>query len=142
MQFLYQQTKSVSWLVAFLFFVGSAGFTSVVHVCLMGTGECCAMSGSSDRMACQEEGLPAHELAVKGQLDCHINTVAGGLNDNPTVVEKQIRPQSPNGAFVGFALSQTLAIPKFNKSITVTLHSRDVSPPSVEKYVLNGTFLI
>ena len=100
------------------------------------------MSGAGNGMACQDDGLLAHELSVKGQFDCLVNTVAGGLNDNPTVVEKQIRPQSLNTAFVVIALCHAVGVPDIYNSISVTLHSRDVSPPSVEKYVLNGTFLI
>jgi len=104
--------------------------------------ECCDESGTSDHMACQDEELPIHGVSVKSQFECHTNAIVGGLRDTQALVEKQSNPENLMIELIAAVISQTIHFSEFHNNTLFSSRSTNVSPPSVEKYVLNETFLI
>lgn len=133
----------VGRVVAILFFIASSGFTTILHICTMEASECCDPSGASDHHACpdEESSSPVAGASITGVNDCHINAVVGGLSAIQALLEKDSKVQNISvlallvPTFVSFASS-------INTSSFTYSYSETVSPPSVEKYVLNETFLI
>ena len=127
----------------FVFLLACSGFTTILHICAMHACECCDTSGASDLNVCPDEQLPlpVAGLSFHGIDDCHINAVVGGIGVVQALVENESKPQNvevlslPTSTFVSSARVCTSSW--FNYS-----YSERVSPPSVEKYVLNATFLI
>jgi hypothetical protein len=134
---------SIGRVVAFLFFVASSGFTTILHICTMEAMECCDTSGASDHDACAnaESPSPVAGASIQNVDDCHMNVVVGGLAANQAMLEKESKVQNVSvldlfvSTFVSLALNTNTS--SFNYS-----YSESVSPPSVEKCVLNETFLI
>lgn len=128
--------------VAFLLFVASSGFTTILHVCSMEASECCDTSGAGNHHACTnaEESPPAGGTSVRNADGCHINAVAGGLSAIQALHEKESKGPNVHVLLVLMSTFVSLA-PSTIASFTYS-HPEVVSPPSVEKYVLNETFLI
>jgi hypothetical protein len=132
------------------FFLANSGFTVVLYHCAM-TEEMCGMSccnGTNDCAAgtCEdmdESQTPVAHPVTMGQ-PCQTATVVGGYQTDPTVVEKQFNGRQiitddllPTSVFeTGIGLRVDL--PAFHFTSTAS----NVSPPSVETYVLNASFLI
>ncbi len=139
-------TKNIVFMgrvVAFLFFVASSGFTTLLHICTMEASECCDTSGASDHAACPnpEKSSPVAGTAIKNADDCHINAVAGGLSAIQALLEKDGKTQKV--VVLSVLASTFVSLAPINNTSSFTYsYSEGVSPPSVEKYVLNETFLI
>jgi hypothetical protein len=140
-----------------LFFLANSGFTVVLYRCTMTQ---CAMTDSVSGMACCAkvgmdcctagscEGVAAPQVAVADAVTmdqpCETATVVGGYQTDPTVVEKQFDGRQiftvdllPTSAFEG-GIGPRADLPAFHFTSTAS----NVSPPSVETYVLNASFLI
>jgi len=129
-------------LIILLFFLSSTGFTSILNICAMEAAKCCGTSGRSDHEACHNESPPVSGVSVKDRFECQVNIVAGGLSGVSGLIEKEIKQRTETTEFVVIALSET-AEASFAASTLLSLnHTTNTSPPSVEKYVLNSTFLI
>ncbi len=143
MKLFTKNTIYIGRVVAFLFFIASSGFTTILHICTMEASACCDTSGASDHQACPnpEKSFPGSGASIQNANECHINAVAGGLAAIQALLEKDIKAQNVdilsvlNSTFVSLA-------PSTNTSSFTYSYSESVSPPSVEKYVLNETFLI
>lgn len=128
--------------VAFVFFLASSGFTTILHICAMEACECCDTSGARDHDACPDKpALPVAGTSIQNVDDCHINAVAGGLSAIQALLEKDIKAQNVNTLSVLISTFVSLA-PSTNTSSFTYSYSESVSPPSVEKYILNATLLI
>ena len=140
-------TKNIVFIgrvVAILFFMASSGFTTILHICAMEASECCDTSGASNHHACpsdEETPSPVAGTSIQNADDCHINAVAGGLSAIQALLEKDIKAQNLNALSVLISTFVSLA-PNTNTSSFTYSYSERVSPPSVEKHVLNETFLI
>jgi hypothetical protein len=126
-----------------VFLVASSSFTTILKICAMETCECCDTSGARDDDGCPNKQVPAPvaRMSIHDVNDCHRNVVVGDFAAVQLLVEKDIEVQNvqvlsfPACTFVSPATGYTSSW--FNCS-----HSERVPPPSVEKYVLNETFLI
>lgn len=130
--------------VVLLFFLGNSGFTSIVHLCSMKAAECCDTNIPGDDNMCQETPVAAPQGEhVQSMLECHTNAVVGGLVDVQALVEKDSGSKTPSlvvhPVLIPLQLAASLCQAASWFSSTYT---SNVSPPSVEKYVLNSTFLI
>jgi hypothetical protein len=134
---------SIGRVVAFLFFIASSGFTTILHICTMEASECCDTSGASGHQACPnpEMSSPVSSASIQNADDCHINAVAGGLSAIQALLEKDSKTQNVEVLSVLASTFVSLA-PVNNTSWFTYSFTESVSPPSVEKYVLNETFLI
>lgn len=105
--------------------------------------ECCDTSGASDHDACPGEPLaqPTPGVSIKNLDECHVNSVVGGLVAIQALLEKNGKAQ--NVAILAVLPSTFVSLaPDANTSSFNYSYSERVSPRSVEKYVLNETFLI
>jgi hypothetical protein len=139
-------TKNITWLgrvTVFLFLVASSGFTTMLHLCTMEASECCDASGASNHHACPdaENTSPVAGASVHNVDGCHINSVAGGLSTIQALLEKDSKAQ--NVHILSVLISTIVSLPASTNTPSFTYsYLESVSPPSVEKYVLNDTFLI
>ncbi len=137
-------------LLLILFILANTGFTFILYQC--------AMSGAADGMACCDDPHPAatgdcsdmdspqptDATPVVLNSSCMITSVVGGLQTDPKFVEKvSTTPQLTKIEFVPVTLSALPNGPYVDRPFCL-LSSVDsnISPPSVEKYVLTGAFLI
>lgn len=139
-------TKNIVFIgraVTILFLVASSGFTTALHICTMEATECCDPSGASDHNACPGEPLaqPTTGVSIKTLDDCHVNAVVGGLAAIQALLERSDKTQNVPVLAVLASAFVSLA-PDVTTSSSNYSYSESVSPPSVEKYVLNETFLI
>jgi len=79
---------------------------------------------------------------LKADFTCHTEAVIGGVALKLALVEKENKPESYK------ALISNVVSPSFSSSVQAdspahTLFvAEDLPPPSVDRYVLNGSFLI
>ena len=143
MKFFTENIVVLGRVTAFLFLVASSGFTTFLHICTMEATECCDTSGATDHQACFDEETPSPVAgaSIQNINDCHINTVAGGLAAIQALQEKDSKELNVN--VLALLVSTFIPVgPNANASSFDYSYSDNVSPPSVEKYVLNETFLI
>jgi hypothetical protein len=80
-------------------------------------------------------------MSIHNVDDCHINAVDGGFAVVQALVEKDIETQ--NVEVLSFLTSTfVLPAPSNTSSLFTYSYLESVSPPSVEKCVLNEIFLI
>jgi len=138
-----------------LFFLANSGFTVVLYHCTMTQ---CAMTDALSGMACcvgmdccnagscdDVAGLQATVAhAVTVNQPCQTTTVVGGYQTEPTVVEKQFNGrQIINVDLLATSVFETAIGPRVDlPAFHLASAASNVSPPSVETYVLNASFLI
>lgn len=150
MRLLHRNILTIGRLFVLLFFLANSGFTVVLYHCTM-TDEmcdmsCCAGTGECGAGTCQdmEEGrAPATDAHAVAQ-PCETATVVGGYQTEPTVLEKEftgrqiIKYDLLLPSVFETAIADRVDLPAFH----IVSAASNVSPPSVETYVLNATFLI
>lgn len=93
------------------------------------------------RMDGDENGVPGKPV-LKNNMSCCAVTVAGGLNTNP-IVAGNTQPAPLHLELIALLpVSSSSGEQELPTHSTFYSFSGAVSPPSVEKYVLNATFLI
>lgn len=149
MHLLNRHILTLGRLFLVLFFVANSGFTVVERYCTMAIenqgkacadeDDCCSAATCKDEVAPRPQEAPS--LTVS--MSCHVVSIAGGLQGDPTIVEKGSNVPYIN---VPLFLAPDLPLAIYHQADR-SLHllspaSVDVSPHSVETYVLNSTFLI
>ncbi len=132
----------VGGLLALLLLVASSGFTMALHSCLMAEHGCCTTS-PMEMPAHHHAGGSAIHLERVGGKCCEVR-IAGGLNANPAVSE-HAPSLVPQKLVIHTQLPGNLIeanTGNFTSSLVLFSTSRFVSPPPVEKYVLDAAFLI
>lgn len=126
-----------------MFLVATSGFTAILHICAMEASEYCDTSGASDHDACTNEQLPlpVADTSIHNVDYCHINAVVGGFAIVQALVEKDSKTKNVEVLSLHTSTFVSPA-PGYTPSCFNYSYSESVSPPSVEKYVLNATFLI
>ncbi len=143
MQSLDRHIPVIGRLFLVLFFAANSGFSVALSYCTMSKGgdDACAMAAT-----CNEHSTPgtSHDVSVGNHFQCMVNTVAGGLQTEPTTVEKHtLNRLITKLAELPVALPVLLSKEVVDQPLTLFSSAGiNVSPPSVEKYVLNETFLI
>ncbi len=125
-------------------FVASSGFTAILHNCTMKAATCCSDSSEEVSHKDCDEGLPTNlESSIQFNAVCHTNTLVGGMTTNPAVVEKENKYQQTKLSIVAdIILVDCFQTSALNLSPLFGHTTATVSPPSVEKYVLNASFRI
>ncbi len=133
-----------------LFLLANSGFTVVLYHCaitdeMCGTScckgtDCCTASSCEVKSGQQAPVAPAFSL----YHPCQTAAVAGGYQTGPTVLEKQFNGERIiKSDLLPASVFQTVignpANPAAFRTVSV---ASNVSPSSVETYVLNSTFLI
>jgi hypothetical protein len=136
---------AVGRLFVLLFFVANTGFTVVFSRCTMKEMDCCAASDEqmSDDCSMMDPPQPSSEPSVRAFNDCISVIVVGGLKTDPTVVEMESHARVIKLDLVApYAPELALSTVSLQFQPISSTASQNVSPPAVEKYVLNSTFLI
>jgi len=137
-----QHTRLTAIIAALLLALSSSGFTAVLHSCLMAEKSCCGLPLNMMAGTPLNDAEGAADPTLTSNMSCCAVTVAGGLNTNPIVSgTQQTTPQH---------LDLISLLPPSVLSGAQDIHSHPIhfassaaaSPPSVEKYVLNASFLI
>jgi hypothetical protein len=126
-----------------VFLLASSSFATILNICAMETCECCDTSGTRDDDAYPNKQVPAPiaGMSIHDVNDCHINAVDGDFAVVQALVEKDIEAQ--NVEVLSLLTSTFVSSASSNTSSWFTYsYLESVSPSSVEKYVLNETFLI
>lgn len=133
-----------------VFALANTGFTFVLYECTMsGAADvtaCCDDLRTTIAGNCPEMGSPdpTEATLAANYPSCMVTTVVGGLQTDPKFVEKvSFTPQLTKIGFVPVTLSVLSNGPYLDRPFC--LHSSvdtNISPPSVQKYVLTGAFLI
>jgi hypothetical protein len=130
-------------IIALLLFIASSGFTTIVHACAMEATQCCDTSRARDHKACENPFPLVAGPSVQREFDCHTNTVAGGLAGVQGLIEKDGKPLNNRLEVLSAVVSQYISFASSGTASWLsTSYCTSVSPPSVEKYVLNASFLI
>ena len=108
-----------------VFLLASSRFTTILFMCV--------------REA--EKALPVAGMSIYNVDGCHSTVVFSGLRVVMALVEKDSKEQ--NVEVYSLPISPFVSLPLGNASSCFNyFYSESVSPLSVEKYVLNETFLI
>jgi hypothetical protein len=129
---------AVGRILVVLLLAANSGFTLALHSCLMSQMACCADSMPSDRDHATDPALAAPAA------QCCAVTVAGGVNTNPIATERfqSTDLQKYGGVALVPAVAALAPVQAPASSRFSSLASGRAAPPSVEKYLLNSTFLI
>ncbi len=139
---LQRNRRFAAAIVAILLTLSSSGFTAVLHSCLMAERVCCDQPMSMMARMPAEDGAFPGSPVLQSDMSCCSVTVAGGLNTNPIVAGNQL-PAPPHLDLIALLPSSALSVTQLALTHPALFSSSAVvSPPSVEKYVLNATFLI
>ncbi len=134
--------KVVGYLAISLFAFGSSGVAFVLQTCSMkSTMECCQSMNEKDSPDCAKSSLPKGAVAVQSDASCGTSTLVGGLTTNPGVVENNHLVQKAT-VIVAPVNDVVACAPLLNTAIFAPQFAENVSPPSVNKHILNATLLI
>lgn len=130
----------VGWLFLGLFLVGNSGFAFVLHKCVAVQMDCCEKPNKDSKDACMDTPMPIGGPTFKAPFLCHTNTVVGGLTTKSGLLEKTPIQKETVSTF--FMSANVALAPSTITSSSSLSYAINTSPPSVEKCVLNATFLI
>lgn len=128
--------------LAILVLTASSGATAVLHLCQMEAASCCSPIQSANDDGCDQPMASPTSHSFKSDFTCHIDVVVGGVALKQALLEKENRPESNKTVLpiIGSPSSSSLLLADSHSNSI--LLSKTVSPPSVDRYVLNGSFLI
>lgn len=126
-----------------VFFAVNCGFTGVLRDCKMQDMRCCENSKNAEPMTCCQPSSPLSLSYTYPAAGCHTNTIVVGLTGNSAALEKTNKPQESRIAAVPSVkhLHASLSERK-TSSLLFSSSSENVFARSVEKYILNASFLI
>ena len=133
-------------ILAILFILANSGFTAVLRQCTMKSDapmECCGDSNQSNKSACDGTQNQAGLRLVESQFSCHTTTLAGGIASTSALLQKESARQNAKGnELCAQHQPHTTSTSAFDHSTNPAHFAATLSPPSVEKCVLNKIFLI
>jgi hypothetical protein len=130
-------------IVAFIFFLGNAGFTTVIDSCIMQTCPCIQCASERGERICNPSDTPSQGVVLKDGQTCHVELVAGGLLALQALHEKDHGDRPSKVVFASFqGTISSPAGPPFSGKPHYKTFFHDATPLSGEKYVLYSTFLI
>lgn len=98
------------------------------------------MPGMASKKACDDSPKPLSGPTFKSEFVCHTNTIVGGLTTKAGLLEKAPVHNDHVNAFI--VPAEDALIAATTTSYSSFSYAISISPPSVEKCVLNATFLI
>lgn len=133
----------VSRALALATFLASSGFTAVLHNCTMEDPVCCEAPKEATHKDCGESLPASKELAVRSDAACHTNTIVGGVTPNLAVLEKDSKSDVKKLHVAESILTTSIVqLDQLHTSLNLFSNGTPVFLPSVEKYILNASFLI
>ncbi len=143
MGYFSKYTLFVGRALALATFLASSGFTAIVHNCTMEVPVCCEAPKEINHKDCGESVPANKELAVRSNAACHTNTVVGGVTTNPAVLEKDGKSDVKKLQIAESIVSASIVrLDQLHTPLNFFSDDTPVFLPSVEKYILNASFLI
>ena len=146
MKFFSQHTIIAGRVLAVLFVVANSGFTTVLRQCTMKSDapiECCNVPGRSDPSSSDGIQKNASSPSIVNQFSCHTTTIVGGIASTSALLQKEFSKQIANGSDLSAQLQPRATFTSAFDLITNSARfAATLSPPSVEKCILNSSFLI
>jgi hypothetical protein len=136
-----QHNRLLAILTLIIFLSGSSGFTMVVTTCLMESESCCQIPASMSDNGC-DNPLQKSEVRVLSDMSCQSTSIVGGLKVDPATSDKNFKDGSAKLPHVTGLLSSNFASNNFSSPHFLLSSSFVPLPPSVDRYVLNASFLI
>ncbi len=141
-----QHTIIAGRILAVLFVIANSGFTTVLRQCTMksdGPMECCSVPEKSDAASRDAIQKNANSLSIVSQFSCHTTTLVGGIANTLALLQKDSAKQNARENELCAQLQLRTAITSTLDHSTNPAHFAVIlSPPSVEKCILNSSFLI
>lgn len=134
--------KLIRVFLAVLVLFASSGATAVLHRCQMEAASCCSPNRNANDDGCDQPLASPVGHSFKSDFTCHIDVVVGGVALKQALLEKQNKPELSIAAVpsvVSFGSSNLLQAD--NPAHTYFV-AQAISPPSVDRYALIGSFLI
>ena len=133
-------------ILAILFVIANSGFTTVLRECTMKSDapmECCSLPQNTNSDCGDAVQSDAHSLPILSQFSCHTTTIVGGIVSIDALLQRELSIQKS----IANASFNHLQPSTFFKSYTPHLEilfyfPSTISPPQVEKCLLNSTLLI
>ena len=146
MRFFSQHTIIAGRILAVLFVLANSGFTTVLRQCTMKSDalmECCSIPEKSDAACSDAVQKNATSLRIVSQFSCRTITLVGGIASTNALLDRESSNQNNKANACSNHLQQ---LPLFTICTThpeiLSQFSETISLPSVEKCLLNSTFLI
>ncbi len=146
MRFFSQHTIIAGRILAVLFVLANSGFTTVLRQCMMksdATMECCSIPEKSDAASHDAVQKNANSSSIVSQVSCQTITIVGGIASTNALLQ---RVSSSHDSKANACCNHLQHSTLFKISTTdfgiLSYFSATISPPSVEKCVLNSSFLI
>lgn len=143
MKLFTKHTAVIARLVLVFIFSASSGVTTVVHICCMSKMDCCDHSPCEGHDTCDLPGGPSSGPSIGSDIACHVNAIVGGitLKSGEAAKDKKSVPMTTAFATITPSLCSSLSRTSGSSHALLSLTSA-LSPPSVEKCVLDGSLLI
>lgn len=136
----HKNIRLIRILLAVLVLTASSGATAVLNRCLMEEASCCCPNETSNHDGCGvPNALPSGHV-FKSDFTCYTSVVVGGVALKQALLEKENRQES--GKAVTFISPRSSGLLQSDTPSHTLIVSQSISPPSVDRYVLNASFLI
>ena len=142
MDFSIRHSKPFQFVFAAVFFLASSGATAIIRQCNMEPASCGNSMSCGNDESSHQPGAGSSNHLIKAEFACDAITLIGGVAIKQALVEQQHKPELPKQIVFCITSSQSLLSAQTNRSSSTFFLTETVSPPAVEKYVLNGSFLI
>jgi hypothetical protein len=133
-------------LLAVMFVLANSGFTTVLRQCTMKSDapmECCSIPEKSDAASRDAIQKNATSPSTVSQFGCHTTTLVGGIASTSALLQKESAKQNAKAnEFCAQHQQNTTSTSDVDHSTNPAHFAATLSPPSVEKCVLNSSFLI
>ncbi len=132
----------VGYLAMSLFVAGSSGIAFVLQTCSMPVKMACCQTMNDDNTGdCTGQTQPKGTVVLQAGASCGATILVGGLTTNPGVVENN-HPVQKAPVVVAPVNDVVACAPVLNIALFAPQFAESVSPPSVDKHILNATLLI
>lgn len=142
MKRLARHIRLLGSLAALLFVLGSSGVVVIIHSCTMVPQmECCQGMSNEMNADCSNQSQLPGIPTLQSDMSCTTTTLVGGLTTNPGVVDGT-RPVQKISVLVmppDVCLSGVQAL---TSAVPIAPFAQSISPPAVEKHILNASLLI
>jgi hypothetical protein len=146
MRFFSQHTIIAGRILAILFVLANSGFTTVLRQCTMKSDapmECCSIPEKSDATNRDAVQKDVNSPSIVGQFSCHTITIVGGIASTNALLQRESSNQNSNANACCNHLQQSTLFKIYTTYPGILSYfSATISPPTVEKRVLNSSFLI
>lgn len=139
----HKNIKLIRVLLAVLVLIASSGATAVLHRCQMeGAASCCSPNRNANSDGCDQPFASPTGHSFKSDFTCHIDVVVGGIALKQALLEKENKPELSIAAIPNVVSVGSSSLLQADSPSHIYFVAQAISPPSVDRYALIGSFLI